>query len=212
MKEDLCYTASDCFESFPFPTSAAQATLESIGGYLYAVRAYYMAVTWQGLTTTYNQLKDPDYAGDLLPASAARPASPNRSSPPWIIPSGLVDEVRSIATDPDLLQSETRVAYIRYIRRLHEDLDRAVLAAYGWSEIVVPPYCPPRSTDLVGQVAVSLFEDNIIDRLFALNAERAAAESIDAVGRTPAIKSARARAKPKAKRKSSAQISFLGDD
>lgn len=34
---------------------------------------------------------------------------------------------------------ETRVAYIQYLRQLHKDPDRVVLAAYGWSDIPVPP-------------------------------------------------------------------------
>ena len=60
---------------------------------------------------------------------------------------------------------------------LHEDLDRAVLAAYGWSDIPVPPYCPATEAD---RAAVALFEDTVIDRLFALNAERAAEEAREA--------------------------------
>lgn len=142
MEDRLRYSASDCFETFPFPADAAFATLDTIGEQFYAVRAHYAALTRQGLTTTYNQLKDPDYAGDLSPASADRPTSPDRTAPPWAMPAGLADALPAITADPDLLEPETRIAYIHDLRRLHEDLDRAVLAAYGWSDIPVPPYCP----------------------------------------------------------------------
>src|SRR5436190_1651906 len=77
--------------------------------------------------------------------------------------------------------------YSRSLRHLHEELDRAVLAACGWSDIVIPPYCPPRLDDRAGQASLSVFEDTIIDRLFALNDERATEEAA-AAGRTPATK------------------------
>jgi hypothetical protein len=215
MKTDLNYSASDCFQTFPFPIDAALAALEAPGEQLYATRAYYMALTWQGLTTTYNQLKDPDYAGDLSPASADRPASPDRTAPPWATPAGLADAVPAITADPDLLQPETRVAYIQHLRSLHEQLDHAVLAAYGWSDIPVPPYCPPRPTDHAGQATVSLFEDTIIDRLFALNAERAAEEAAAAGRAAPITTTGASAAKPRgkrAKKPASNQPSLLDED
>ena len=62
MKTDLNYSASNCFETFPFPspsTLAAGSPLDAVGRALYEARAAYMLDTQQGLTTTYNQLKDP---------------------------------------------------------------------------------------------------------------------------------------------------------
>ena len=79
----------------------------------------------QGLTTTYNQLKDPDCATDE----------------------------------------------IEHLRRLHEAMDRAVLDAYGWSDIEVPPYGTAEPENL------RAFTDEVIDRLFVLNADRAAEEA-----------------------------------
>ncbi|MFO0590343.1 MAG: DNA methyltransferase [Polyangiaceae bacterium] len=130
LKTDLNYSASDCFETFPFPEPDPRAvipTLESIGERLYEARASYMIATDQGLTKTYNALKNPD-----------------------------CDDTR-----------------ILELRSLHEQMDRAVLDAYGWSDIPVPPYCPLTDED---KAALQTFEDEVIDRLFALNAERAAAE------------------------------------
>jgi len=59
------------------------------------------------------------------------------------------------------------------LRRFHEVMDRAVLKAYGWSDIEVPPYCPLNEEE---EAAVEAFSDEIIDRLYLLNAERAAEE------------------------------------
>jgi hypothetical protein len=126
-KEDVRYTPSDCFETFPFPQSDPRIlipTLESAGQALYDARANYMVDADQGLTKTYNALKDP------------------------------------ACTEARILD----------LRRLHEAMDRAVLDAYAWSDIAVPPYCPVSDGDTA---AVHAFEDEIIDRLYVLNAERA---------------------------------------
>lgn len=61
------------------------------------------------------------------------------------------------------------------LRRLHEEMDRAVLDAYGWRDIAVPPFVEPANAN--DRRAFAAFEDTVIDRLFALNAERAAAEA-----------------------------------
>lgn len=170
LEDRLNYSATDCFETFPFPTDDALATLDPIGQQLYDARAAYMVATNQGLTATYNQLKDPDCSPDCPEDLAA----------------------------------------IEHLRRLHEDLDRAVLAAYGWSDIAVPPFCPKTDAE---RAAVSLFEDLVIDRLFALNAERAAAEA-KAAGTTASMKPGKPKAAkaPKKPRGSKAQTSLLDDD
>ncbi|HEX4966550.1 MAG TPA: type IIL restriction-modification enzyme MmeI [Thermoanaerobaculia bacterium] len=131
MREDLSYTPSDCFQTFPFPhpnPSTVIPSLEDIGQRLYDTRAKFMLDTQQGLTTTYNLLKDPD------------------------------------CHDPR----------IEELRQLHEEMDRAVLAAYGWDDIPVPPYGTP-TTDAERR-ALEAFEDEVIDRLFVLNAQRAEEE------------------------------------
>ena len=99
LEDRLRYAASDCFETFPFPKPDPRTVipeLEAIGEKLYAARARFMVETNQGLTKTYNAIKDP------------------------------------ACEDPRILA----------LRALHEDMDRAVLAAYGWTDIAVPPCCP----------------------------------------------------------------------
>ena len=53
-------------------------------------------------------------------------------------------------------------------------MDAAVLAAYGWSDLEVPPFCPTTPAE---QAALETFKAEVIDRLFVLNAERAAQEA-----------------------------------
>lgn len=90
MKDDLRYTPSDCFETFPFPEGwERDARLEVVGREYYEFRAALMVRNDEGLTKTYNRFHDPE------------------------------------ETDADILR----------LRELHAAMDRAVLDAYGWSDI-----------------------------------------------------------------------------
>jgi hypothetical protein len=132
MKTDLRYSASDCFDTFPFPTPDPRTVIPAVelaGQTFYEARAKFMLDTDQGLTKTYNALKDPDN------------------------------------TDPTVLE----------LRRLTEAMDRAVLDAYGWTDLEVPPYCPKTPAERDTHKA---FEDEVIDRLYVLNAERAREEAL----------------------------------
>jgi hypothetical protein len=61
MKDDLRYTPTDCFETFPFPENwETNRELESIGQEYYEFRAALMIRNNQGLTATYNRFHDPE--------------------------------------------------------------------------------------------------------------------------------------------------------
>lgn len=143
LKTDLNYSASDCFDTFPFPACPKTSdksprvvlpALEKAGKALERARAEFMVERDIGLTKTYNLLKDP--------------------------------EVR----DPEVLQ----------LRELHEAMDLAVVQAYGWEAELCPqgeppPYCPGSPAE---EAELKRFQEGVIDRLYALNAERAAAEGV----------------------------------
>jgi len=105
MKDDLRYTPSDCFETFPFPAAlletkandpvddALRQSLEAIGERYHQFRAELMVANNEGLTSTYNRFHDP---------------------------------------------AETS-SELEELRRLHGEMDEAVLHAYGWSN--VPTAC-----------------------------------------------------------------------
>ncbi len=59
MKDDLRYTPSDCFETFPFPKSNPEAELTTSGELYYTYRAALMVENNEGLTKTYNRFHDP---------------------------------------------------------------------------------------------------------------------------------------------------------
>ena len=130
LEDRLRYTASDCFDTFPFPTPNPLGRIpavEAAGKAFYEARARFMLDTDQGLTKTYNALKDAEN------------------------------------TDASVIE----------LRSLTEAMDRAVLDAYGWTDIAVPPYCARTDAE---RAAIMAFEDAVIDRLYVLNAERAAEE------------------------------------
>ena len=61
MKDDLRYTPSDCFETFPFPKHwETRPDLEATGKAYYDFRAALMVRNGEGLTKTYNRFHDPN--------------------------------------------------------------------------------------------------------------------------------------------------------
>ena len=90
MKDDLRYTPSDCFETFPFPEGwATQPALEAAGKSYYESRAALMVEKGEGMTKTYNQFHD-------------------------------------------IYETDQRIVALR---ELHAAMDRAILEAYGWTDI-----------------------------------------------------------------------------
>ena len=60
MKDDLRYTPSDCFETFPFPPDwESRSSLDAAGRTYYDFRATTMIERNEGMTKTYNRFHDP---------------------------------------------------------------------------------------------------------------------------------------------------------
>jgi hypothetical protein len=145
MKDDLRYTPSDCFETFPFPIGFdTSSELETTGYAYHEHRAALMISHNEGMTKIYNRFH-------------AR---------------------RDISED------------IGRLRGLHAEIDRAVLRAYGWNDLAdsgAPIFLDETNEDdhtYQGRLFYpSDFRDEVLARLLALNAERAAAER--AAGLTP---------------------------
>ena len=139
MKDDLRYTPSDCFETFPFPDGwETDPALEAAGREYYEFRASLMVRNDEGMTKTYNRFHDP------------------------------------YENDPE----------IATLRELHAAMDRAVLDAYGWTDI-------PTDCEFLLDYEIDekdwgsrkkpyryrwpdAVRDEVLARLLELNAERAA--------------------------------------
>jgi hypothetical protein len=149
MKDDLRYTPSDCFETYPFPKGwETHAVLEEAGKTYYEFRADLMIRNDEGLTKIYNRFHDPN------------------------------------EQDADILK----------LRELHAAMDRAVLDAYGWSDV-------PTGCDFFLDYEIDEEEwgdkkkpwryrwpdevrDQVLARLLALNRVRAEAEARAGMTRT----------------------------
>jgi len=140
MKDDLRYSPSDCFVTFPFPPDwEDQPALDAAGRAYDAFRQELMLRTRLGLTDTYNRFHDPEESS----------------------------------------------AEIERLRELHDALDRAVLDAYGWTDL--RPTCgfvADREPEEGDEEKVSwryrwpeTVHDEVFGRLLKLNAARAEAEA-----------------------------------
>ena len=138
MKDDLRYTPSDCFETFPFPDGyETDGSLEAAGTTYHDHRAALMVAADEGMTKTYNRFH-----------------KANEKSEPIV-----------------------------QLRELHDAMDRAVLAAYGWHGLAAraePDFLDETSeADHTYQNRYfwpSVFRDEVLARLLDLNARRYAEE------------------------------------
>jgi hypothetical protein len=152
MKDDLRYTPSDCFETFPFLEAYdTDSALEAAGRSYYEFRAALMVENEEGLTDTYNRFHDPD----------------------------------------------ERSPKVAKLRELHDAMDRAVLDAYGWTDI--RPTCaflldyeeeeeddeaPTRRRKPYRYRWPDDVRDEVLARLLALNEERAKQEALQGAAAT----------------------------
>jgi hypothetical protein len=149
MKDDLRYTPSDCFETFPFPKGfETSPSLEAAGQAYHDHRAALMVARNEGMTKTYNRFHN-------------------------------LDE---------------RSEDIARLRELHAEMDRAVLCAYGWDDLAEhaePVFLDETNEDdhtYQGRLFwPSAFRDDVLARLLALNAQRAAAERAAGIALTNSV-------------------------
>lgn len=144
------YNKTRCFDPFPFPVADEEQTalIRCLGEQLDAHRKHQQAVHPElTLTGIYNVL-------DKL-----RQGTP------------LNDKERTLHEQ----------GLVTILRQLHDDLDAAVLAAYGWQDLVpllrIAHGNEAATEDESPGDAMRAFESSILDRLVALNTERAAEEA-----------------------------------
>jgi hypothetical protein len=160
MKDDARYIPDDCFLTFSFPEHFnGNAALEAAGAAYYEFRAALMVRNNEGLTKTYNRFHFPE------------------------------------ETSQDILK----------LRELHAAMDRAVLDAYGWTDI--PTDCQflldyEEDEDEDGEAGAACtrsrkkpwryrwpedIRDEVLARLFDLNAKRAEQERLSGAAVTRAV-------------------------
>ncbi len=159
----LRYSPSDCFETFAFPEGLWQTTdpaLTAIGERYHEHRKSLMLSLWLGLTDIYNLFHTGDLSADMVQEASGKPAE---------------------------------VAHAGYegvleLRRLHRELDLAVLSAYGWahgSDAIDLGHDfyeveTLAENDRVRYTISPSARKEVLKRLLALNHARAKAEAVGA--------------------------------
>ncbi|HQY69638.1 MAG TPA: class I SAM-dependent DNA methyltransferase [Pseudomonadales bacterium] len=147
---DLTYNHSDCFEKFPFPilSDTQTTTLRTLGEQLDAHRKRQQAAhPALTLTGMYNVL----------------------------------EKLRSGDTLSDKERAIHEQGLVSVLRQLHDEIDAAVLDAYGWSDLLpllrIAHGNTPPAADQTREDAGRAFDAAVLERLVALNTERAAEEA-----------------------------------
>lgn len=165
LKQDLRYSPSKCFDTFPFPQGLWQTTnpsLATLGERYHEHRRALMKSLWLGLTDIYNLF----HTRDLTPAEVAR-----------------------VSKKP-LPEAEAGYQGILELRRLHRELDLAIRDAYGWTDLdlghdFVEVETLPEN-DRVRYTISPAARKEVLKRLLALNHQRATAEAAAAAIAVPA--------------------------
>ena len=157
LKEDLRYSPSKCFDTFPFPEGLWQTpnpTLADLGAAYHERRRALMRQLWLGLTDIYNLF----HTRDLTPVVVAKIS---KKSPE---------------------EAEAGYQVILELRRLHRQLDESIRDAYGWQALDLGHDFHEVETlsenDRVRYTINPAARKEVLRRLLALNHERAAAQAV----------------------------------
>jgi Eco57I restriction-modification methylase len=134
MKDDLRYTPSDCFDTFPFPLGfETNAALEAPGQEYCEFRAALMQDLWLGLTEIYNLFHSPDDEALVRLEALYRKRTANTD---W-----RAAEKVHVDRSPLTIYATPTAAFagVQHLRGLHAAMDAAVLTAYGWTDLL--PKC-----------------------------------------------------------------------
>jgi hypothetical protein len=156
LKQDLRYSPSNCFDTFPFPGNlwqTANPALSQMGEQYHAHRCRLMRELWLGLTPIYNLFHARDLSTELVAKVSKKPADVARAGF-----DGLLE-----------------------LRRLHIALDNAVRNTYGWNDLnldhdFVEVETLPEN-DRVRYTLSPAARKEVLKRLLALNHERAKEEA-----------------------------------
>lgn len=148
----LRYSPSDCFETFPFPEGlwqTANPALAEIGERYHEHRRALMRRLWLGLTDIYNLFHTRDLTLARIAKASGKPE-----------------------------EADSGHQGILELRRLHREMDLAILSAYGWGDIDLGHYFKEVETlpenDRVRYTISLGARKEVLRRLLALNHQRVA--------------------------------------
>jgi hypothetical protein len=156
LKQDLRYSPSKCFDTFPFPAGlwqTANPALADIGERYHEHRRALMHQLWLGLTDIYNLF----HTRDLTPVQVAKVS---KKSPE---------------------EAEAGYQSLLELRRLHRELEETIRDAYGWHTLDLGHDFHKVETlpenDRVRYTISPTAREEVLRRLLALNHQRAAIQA-----------------------------------
>ncbi len=134
MKDDLTYTSSAIYQTFPFPEANLFKLVES-GCFFRSKRREDLLLLSLGLTKLYNQFHNAHLTTDYdtlwsdgtLTIAPAELKKRKQSKETYNL-------YRHLDKTPGTISMGEAVERIAELRRLHKEMDQAVLAAYGWDK------------------------------------------------------------------------------
>lgn len=116
----LNYSPEKCYESFPFPEEL-NSKLELLGQNYFEFREKLMLNISLGLTKTYNLFHCQNIQGTNINVKDKQ----------------VISLQKHLEKTPTTIDFEEAVLGIIKLRRLHKEMDKAVLEAYGWNDITL---------------------------------------------------------------------------
>lgn len=174
---DPVYNGSRCFDPFPFPNLHAA---DKFGGPIGV--AFVDENRRAGETQTYGE-----YPSDRIRQLAEQldvHRKRQQEQHPGLTLTGMYNVLEKLRSG-DVLTTKERTIHeqglVSVLRQLHDELDEAVLYAYGWGDLL--PFLriahgnDPPTEGQTRDDGKRVFDEAILERLVALNAERAAEEA-----------------------------------
>ncbi len=127
---------------------------------------------------------DRNSVNHVLHGTGTRRPKRQQTAHPGLSLIGMYNVIEKLRADEALTARERTIheqSLVSVLRQLHDELDAAVLEAYGWADLLEPlriahgNVSPPEG--FTREDAKRAFEEAVLERLVALNAERAAEEA-----------------------------------
>lgn len=174
---DPRYNKTRCFETFPFPDLHSA---KKIGGPI--GEALVGADGGEGSVPTYGEFPS-DRIRDLAEQLDGH-RKRQQEAHPGLTLTGMYNVLEKLRGGEELTAKERTIheqGLVSVLRQLHDELDEAVLNAYGWGDLIdTLRVAHGNAAPLEGTTredAKRTFDEAILERLVALNAERAAEEA-----------------------------------
>lgn len=175
---DPRYNKSRCFETFPFPDfHFLDKFCGPIGGG--TITSPDGAVRPNPVVGDYASVKVATI-GEQLDTHRKR----QQAAHPDLTLTGMYNVLAKLRSGEPLTAKERTIheqGLVSVLRQLHDELDAAVLDAYGWSDLLprlrIAHGNEPPTEGQTRDDAKRAFDETILERLVALNAERAAEEA-----------------------------------